>query len=57
MPESNEIDFWLTLKQFVSSQIRLTALSYVKCKLVFGLVRRHVGTIYSLITKNLEFDW
>ena len=44
---------------FISSQIRLPALSLRECKLIFRLVLWgiNVGRIYSSITNNLKFDW
>ena len=47
------------LHHFISPAIRLTALSLRECKLVFCLVLRRVkaGRNYSLIEKDLKFDW
>ena len=64
IPESNEMDLWLTLlpsffTNLTPQHVRLTVLSLCECKLVFGLVLRrvYVRIIYSFMAKYLKFDW
>ena len=59
MPESNETDFWLTPHHFISSQIRLTALSLreMQVSFLFGASARTCRENLYFDRQKIEMDW
>ena len=57
MPESNEIDFWITPLHQFTNPTNYAILREVQVGFLFGFQRVNVGRIYSSITKDLKFDW